>query len=162
MQQLASRLRVHDHAANLFWVEGPHVGGKLDQAWAHRLAGVGPLEYAEHRPPGAHTPAQWTDIFGYLAVRNLAPVVEGEWADYARTDASWACWDDARTSVPAWLNYLARHRIGMIVTKMVQGQLIESPNVDDPTRIKSNFSCTTGLDQGAGHQIMTWFTRRNG
>jgi hypothetical protein len=162
MQQLASRLRSRDHASNLFWVEGPHVGGKLDQAWANRLTGVGPLEYAEHRPPGAHTPADWNDIFGYLAARNLAPVVEGEWADYARTDASWACWDDAPKSVPAWLRYLGNHGIGMIVTKMTAGQLIESGNLDDPTRFKGNWSCTTGLDQGAGHQIMQWFVRRNG
>lgn len=161
MQQLASRLRIRDHAANLFWVEGPHVGGKLDQAWANRLTGAGPLMYSEHRPPGPHTPADWTSIFGYLATRNLAPVVEGEWADYARTDASWACWADAPQSVPQFLRYLGNHGIGAIVTKMVQGQLIESPSPADPTRIKANWSCTTGLDEGAGHQIMQWFTRRN-
>jgi hypothetical protein len=162
MQQLASRLRVRDHAANLFWVEGPHVGGKLDQAWANRLTGVGPVEYAEHRPPGPHTSKQWYAIFGYLAAHNLAPVVEGEWADYARTNASWACWNDAPVSAPRFLRYLANHRIGMIVTKMTPGQLIESSNMNDPTHIRSNWSCTTGLNQGAGNQIRNWFSLHNG
>jgi hypothetical protein len=162
MQQLASRLRVRDHAANLFWVEGPHVGGKLDQAWANRLTGVGPVEYAEHRPPGPHTAKDWYAMFGYLAAHNLAPVVEGEWADYARTNAGWACWNDAPRSVPVWLRYLANHHIGMIVTKMTPGQLIESANLDDPTHIRSNWSCTTGLNEGAGDQIRNWFSLHNG
>lgn len=161
MQQLADRVRHHDHAANLFWVEGAHVGGKLDGAWSHRITGDGPLEYSEHRPPGPHSRAQWDKIFGYLAVHNLAPVVEGEWADYARTDANWACWGDAPRSVPRFLGYLARHRIGMIVTKMVPGQLIESPSLADPTRLKPDWRCQTGLNEGAGHQIMQWFTRHN-
>jgi hypothetical protein len=162
MQQLADRVRHRDGARNLLWVEGPHVGGSLQDAWAYRISHDGPLEYAEHRPAGPHTPADWYGLFGYLAVHNLAPVVEGEWADYARTNAGWACWDDAPKSVPVWLRYLADHRIGMIVTKMIPGQLIESANMDDPTHIRSNWSCTTGLNEGAGNQIRNWFSLHNG
>jgi hypothetical protein len=50
----------------------------------------------------------------------------------------------------------------MIVTKMTPGQLIESPSLDDPTRLRSDWSCTTGRDQGAGNQIRNWFTLHNG
>ena len=91
MQQLADRVRHRDGAPNLLWVEGPHIGGSLQGAWAYRISHDGPLEYAEHQPAGPHTPADWYGLFGYLAVHNLAPVVEGEWADYARTNAGWAC-----------------------------------------------------------------------
>lgn len=161
MQALADRVRHRDHAANLLWVEGAHVGGKLDSAWTHRITGDGPLEYSEHRPAGPHSRHQWDKIFGYLANKHLAPVVEGEWADYARTAANWACWDDAPRSVPRFLRYLAARQIGMIVTKMVPGQLIESANVGDPTRIKPSWRCVTGLNQGAGHQIMSWFRLHN-
>jgi hypothetical protein len=162
MQQVADRIRHHDGAGNLMWVEGPHTGGSLASAWAYRISHDGPLEYAEHRPAGPHTPTDWYGLFGYLAAHNLAPVVEGEWADYARTNASWACWDDAPRTVPVWLHYLANHQIGMIVTSMTPGQLIESANMDDPTHIRSNWSCTTGLNQGAGNQIRNWFSLRNG
>jgi len=146
---------------NLLWIEGPHTGSTLSHAWAYRLRDVGPLMYSMHRPVKSHTVASWNYSFGYLVARNLAPAVEGEWADYARTDAPWACWDDAPTTVPLFLRYLARLHIGMIVTRMVPGQLIESGNLDDPAHIRSNWSCTTGLGQGAGRQIRNWYIQHN-
>ena len=161
MQQLADRLRGHDGARNLLWVEGLSVGGSLRRAWDFRVAGDGPLAYAIHRPAGPHTARTWYTLFGYLAAHNLAPVVEGEWADYARTDAPWACWGDAPRSVPAWLRYLANHRIGMAATKMVPGQLIESPAMNDPTHFRADWKCRTGLNEGAGSQIMRWFALHN-
>ncbi len=161
MQQLADRLRGHDGARNLLWVEGLNVGGSLRRAWDFRVTGDGPLAYAIHRPAGPHTARTWYTLFGYLAAHNLAPVVEGEWADYARTDAPWACWGNAPRSVPAWLRYLANHQIGMTVTKMVPGQLIESPALNDPTHFRADWKCRTGLNEGAGSQIMRWFALHN-
>lgn len=161
MQQLADRIRGHDGARNLLWVEGPHTGGSLQYAWQHRLSGVYPLEYVEHRPAGPHTAARWRTLFGYLATSHLAPVVEGEWADYARTNAPWTCWDDAPQAVPAFLRYLGNHAIGAVVTKMTPGQLIESASLTDPTRIKANWACRDGLNEGAGNQIRNWFSRHN-
>jgi hypothetical protein len=146
---------------NLLWIEGPHTGGTLSEAWAYRLRYVGPLMYAVHRPRKPHTRASWDNSFGYLVARDLAPAVEGEWADYARAGAPWACWDDAPTSVPLFLRYLASLHIGMIVTRMTRGQLIESDNLDDPAHIRSNWSCTTGLGQGAGNQIHNWYIQHN-
>lgn len=160
MQTLASFVRARA-PRTLFWVEGPHTGGSLQEAWAYRLRHVYPLAYSVHRPPIPRTTASWTRTFGYLATRSLAPVVAGEWANYARPAAPWACWDDAPASVPRFLRYLTTTRIGLIVTRMVPGQLIQSTNLADPTHIRGNWACTPGLNQGAGHQIMQHFFRAN-
>lgn len=162
MQTVAARVRNHDHAHNLLWIEGSHVGGSLQEAWQYRLSGVYPLMYSEHRPAQPYDSTQWYNLFGYLAKHKLAPVVAGEEADYARTGASWACWYNAPQSYPAFLSYLGNHQIGGIFTKLIDGQLIESSNVDDPTRFKSNWSCTSGLDQGAGQVIQDWMLQHNG
>ncbi len=160
MQALADYVRAR--ASNLFWIEGIGAGSTLSGAWRYHITGDGPLEYSEHRPPAPHQPGTWDSEFGYLANRGHAPVVEGEWADYARPRAPWACWDDAPVSAPRFLRYLQAHRFGLIVTELIEGQLIESPDLDDPTRFRSNWSCTAGLDQGVGHQAQQWFIRRNG
>lgn len=162
MQTVAERVRDHDRAPNMFWIEGLQVGGSLQYAWKYRLTGVYPLMYSEHRPAPPYDSTQWYRLFGYLAKHKLAPVVAGEEADYARTDADWACWDNAPQSYPAFLNYLGDHQIGGIFTKLIDGQLIESSNVNDPTRFKLNWSCTTGLDQGAGQVIQDWMEQHNG
>lgn len=160
MQALADYVRAR--ARNLFWIEGTAAGSTLDKAWQYRITGDGPLEYSEHRPPGAHRPSTWDAEFGYLANRGHAPVVEGEWADYARSHAPWACWDNAPVSAPRFLNYLQAHKFGLIMTLLVKGQLIESDNLNDPTHFRSNWSCTDGLNQGVGHQAQQWFFRQNG
>lgn len=162
MQTVAARVRDHDGAPNLFWIEGLQVGGSLQYAWQYRLSGVYPLMYSEHRPAQPYDSTRWYSLFGYLAKHKLAPVVAGEEADYARTNADWACWDNAPQSYPAFLNYLGDHQIGGIFTKLIDGQLIESSNVNDPTRFKLNWSCTTGLDQGAGQVIQDWMKQHNG
>jgi Cellulase (glycosyl hydrolase family 5) len=160
MQALADYVRAR--AGNLFWIEGTAAGSFLNKAWQYRITGDGPLEYSEHRPPGAHQYSTWDAEFGYLASRGLAPVVEGEWADYARSHAPWACWDNAPVSAPRFLNYLQAHKFGLIMTLLVKGQLIESENLNDPTHFGSNWSCTDGLNQGVGHQAQQWFFRQNG
>lgn len=152
MQELAQYVRAHG-SRNLLWVEGPHMGGSLSHAWAYRLRGVNPLMYSVHRPSGPHTAASWDRSFGYLARRGLAPVLAGEWTDYSRAAASWACWDDAPVTVPRFLNYLRRWQIGLIATQMIPGELIASGNLYDPTQIKPDWRCAPGLDEGAGDLI---------
>jgi hypothetical protein len=48
------------------------------------------------------------------------------------------------------------------MTLLVKGQLIQTANLNDPTRFRRNWSCTSGLDQGVGHQAQQWFIRQNG
>ena len=160
MQALADYVRAR--ASNLFWVEGIGAGSTLSGAWRYHITGDGPLEYSEHRPPAPHQPGTWDSEFGYLANSGHAPVLDGEWADYARPRAPWACWDNAPVSAPRFLRYLQAHRFGLIVTQLIKGQLIESPDLNDPTRFRSNWSCTSGLNQGVGHQAQQWFIRQNG
>jgi hypothetical protein len=160
MQALADYIRAR--APNLFWVEGISAGSLLNEAWQYHITGDGPLEYSEHRPPGRHQYQTWDSEFGYIARSGHAPVVEGEWADYARPNAPWACWDNAPVSAPRFLNYLRVRGFGLIMTLLVKNQLIKSGNLNDPTRFRSNWSCTAGLDQGVGHQAQQWFIRQNG
>ena len=160
MQALADYVRAR--ASNLFWVEGISAGSLLNEAWQYHITGDGPLEYSEHRPPGRHQYQTWDSEFGYIALDGYAPVVEGEWADYARPDAPWACWDNAPVSAPRFLRYLSARGFGLIMTLLVKNQLIKSGNLNDPTRFRSNWSCTRGLDQGVGHQAQQWFIRQNG
>ena len=160
MQALADYVRAR--ASNLFWIEGIGAGATLSGAWQYHITGDGPLEYSEHRPPGVHQPRTWDSVFGYIARGGHAPVVEGEWADYARGHAPWACWDNAPVSAPRFLRYLRARGYGLIMTLLVKGQLIQTANLDDPTRFRSNWSCTSGLDQGVGHQAQQWLFRQNG
>ena len=159
MQALADYIRAR--ASNLFWIEGISAGSLLNQAWRYRIIGDGPLEYSEHRPPAPRQYSTWDAEFGYIATSGHAPVVEGEWADYARASAPWACWDNAPVSAPRFLGYLQARGFGLIVTQLVKGQLIQSTNLNDPTHFRSNWSCTDGLDQGVGHQARQWFIRQN-
>jgi Cellulase (glycosyl hydrolase family 5) len=160
MQALADYIRAR--ASNLFWVEGISAGSLLNQAWRYHITGDGPLEYSEHRAPGRHQYRTWDAEFGYIANSGHAPVVEGEWADYARTGAPWACWDNAPVSAPRFLDYLQARKFGLIVTQFVKNQLIETTNLNDPAHFRSNWSCTDGLDQGVGYQAQQWFIRQNG
>ena len=160
MQALADYVRAR--ASNLFWIEGISAGSLLNEAWRYHITGDGPLEYSEHRPPGVHQPRTWDAEFGYIARSGHAPVVEGEWADYARPNAPWACWDNAPVSAPRFLSYLRARGFGLIMTLPVKGQLIETGNLNDPTRFRSNWSCTAGLDQGVGQQAQQWFIQQNG
>jgi len=159
MQRLADFVRAR--SSNLFWVEGIGAGSTLGGAWRYHITRDGPLMYAEHRPPAPHQDRTWDQEFGYIATHGHAPVVDGEWADYARTRAPWACWGNAPVSAPRFLNYLRARHFGLIMAQLVENQLIQSTSLTDPTHIRANWACQTGLDQGVGHQAQQWFVRRN-
>ena len=72
-----------------------------------------------------------------------------------------SCWANAPTSVPAFLSYLAQHHMGLMAWTLSQDVLVESANLADPTRIKSNWACKNGLNEGAGHQFMQFFRKYN-
>jgi hypothetical protein len=159
MQYLANYIR-GQHATNLLWIEGIHVGGDLRQVPKYRISHDGPIAYSIHRPPGAHDSATWWSYYGFLA--GHFAVVEGEWAMYSRANADWACWGNAKTSVPAYFRWLAKKQIGIVAYDLTSPRLLESNSLTDPNRIKSNWACRTGLNQGAGHQLMRWYQLHNG
>lgn len=165
MQALVTDVR-DDGAANLLWVEGPCYAGTLGKAGSHLITGD-PLVYAIHHPAGSapHTSAEWYGDFGFLINKKIAPVVDGEWTNYASSTNS-ECWADAPTAVPNYLNYLQSHGIGMTGYQLAKGLLIQSGNLDDPTHIYTSgtnkWRCANGLDEGAGNQILNWYKRQNG
>ncbi len=158
MQTLASYLR-RIGSRNLFWIEGPHTGGSLQYVRQYRVTKAGPLEYGVNHPGGVtapHDAAYWNTRFGSNA--SVVPMTDTEWTNYASTRS---CWANAPKSVPAFLQYLARHHMGLMAWTLTPMVLVESANLADPTRIKSNWACKNGLDQGAGHQIMQFFRKYN-
>jgi Cellulase (glycosyl hydrolase family 5) len=160
MERVAKVIRSHG-GHNLLWVQGHHRGGNLTGIPRWHLSGVGPIAYDEHRPPAPHTAASWTASFGFLTASHRYAVVEGEWADYSRADAGWACWADAPTSVSQFLDYLAQRGMGLVAFDLSRPWLLESASLTDPNQIRGNWACANGLDEGAGRQIMDWFARRN-
>jgi Cellulase (glycosyl hydrolase family 5) len=158
MQTLARYVRGLG-SRNLFWIEGPRTGGTLQYIRQYQVTKAGPLEYGVNHPGGVaspHNAAYWNTRFGNNA--SAVPMTDTEWTNYASTRS---CWANAPKSVPALLHYLAQHRMGLMAWTLAPGVLVESSNLADPTRIKSNWACKNGLDQGAGHQIMQFFRKYN-
>lgn len=159
MQTLLTYVRA-DRAGNLVWVEGPFTATTLSEVRSYPVRG-GPMMYAIHHPVGAHNSATWWADFGYLVRDGIAPVVDGEWTNYASTKSE--CWADAPGAVPAFLRYLGNHGIGMTAWKLVPGVLTQSSSLTDPTHIYTkSWKCANGLDQGAGNQILHWYQTHNG
>jgi hypothetical protein len=147
-------------ARNLFWVEGPHTAGTLDQVVTHQITGAGPVEYTINHPGGPrvpHDPAEWYIRFGYASGK--VPMTDAEWTNYSSTRS---CWANAPTSVPAFLDYLARNGMGLLAWTLTPGVLAASADLADPTVIRSDWACADiGLDEGAGSAIMNWFRQHN-
>jgi Cellulase (glycosyl hydrolase family 5) len=157
MEAMAKWLR-YLGAKNLLWVDGIMSSSRLDGIPEWHLSGVGPVAYAEHHPPG-DTAMAWTSAFGFLA--GYWPVVDGEWTNYSRSHALWACWPNAPVSVPAFLKYLAKRGIGMVAFDLARPRLIVSSDLGDASYFHKDWACVTGLHEGAGHQIMQWFWEHN-
>ena len=51
--------------------------------------------------------------------------------------------------------------IGLTVWQLRKGVKIESASMADPTHIRANWSCTNGLDEGAGALVMNWYKKNN-
>jgi hypothetical protein len=159
MQQLATDIRA-DGAANLFWIEGPQTAGSLAEVGRYLITGAGPIAYDYHHPAGPHTVASWQSNFGYLVTGHIAPVVDGEWTNYAAPKGE--CWANAPAQVPAYLSYLRKLGIGLAGWMLAPGVLIKTTSLWDPTHINpATWACTKGLDQGAGSALMNWFKSQN-
>lgn len=168
MQDLATQVRAMG-AKNVFWIEGPHPGRGLRYVSRYPIRGVGDFAYAIHHPPLPTTATSWHRNFGYLVERHIAPVVVGEWANYADAPpGNDACWWDAPQSVPRFFHYLSAHGIGLIAWKLDAGFLTSGSDFSRPGTLGSRWRCTGALATGgrrtgknAGGLLMRWFQAQN-
>ncbi len=167
MAGLAVYVRSTLSARNLFWVEGPDnsdsFAGMVTYGALLKVSGV---VYALHHPAGPPGTASWDADFGYLVTMGIAPVVDGEWTNYEPAPTTSpvprrsSCWPDAPTSVPAYLEYLSAHGVGLNAYQLQPGYLIKSyNNLADPTTMNGRtWSCQSNREpqpgQGAGSLLL--------
>lgn len=158
MQKLVTDVR-HDGAANLLWVEGVDHAGTLNRVSHYLITGGAPLQYDYHHPSGAHSVSAWNATFGYLVTRDIAPVVDGEWTNYASSRGE--CWTDAVTAIPSYLSYLHRLGVGMTVWTLKKGVMLSTDEFWQPTKLGPGWACKNNLDEGAGSLVQSWYKRYN-
>ena len=165
-------------APNLLWIDGPGtqldratrtVSGGADPAVTSSLAivkrwpiyGVRPMMYSIHHPNGPHTIANWRTQFAWLAEQRYAPVVDGEWTNFAAHRGE--CWSDAPQKVPDFLRYLERLHIGMTVWQLHPVRGLTTSDLSVPTGFGpwSRWRCVDGYPHSAGVKIRAWYEKLN-
>jgi hypothetical protein len=169
-QALANFIR-RDGSSNLLWIEGLQSLDYLVSHPAYLIKGDGPIAYSYHHTANGlpHDAATWDAQFGELAKSGIAPVVDGEWTNYANNTGftyangdSGECWADAPVTVPAYLQYLQNLGIGMTVWTLGPGFMNSAPaDYVTPTEFKSDWGCKHGLDEGAGQDVQDWYFENN-
>jgi hypothetical protein len=158
MRTIAGIIRYHA-PGSLLWADCPSQGTSC-AGLEHWLLGVaGPLAYSVHHPLGPHDAANWQAQFGYLVTGHLAPIVIGEWTNWAA--ARGECWSDAPATAGPFLGYLSGLHLGLTVWSLQPGVLAgNDPAV--PTGFGSNWACVNGLGQSAGQLIQARYIKWNG
>ena len=161
MQTLVDTIRgVAPH--NLIIAEGLRQAETLLGVQGDLLHGSG-IVYSVHPylSPGWNTPNSWDANWGDLSSR--IPVLVGKWGEYDERKPE--CNVGTRTLVPQFLDYLRRHRIGLIAWALVPGVLIREGNLTEPTAFDPGvaYTCTGGLDIGpnaqrVGRDVLGLFT----
>jgi Cellulase (glycosyl hydrolase family 5) len=165
MQTLVNAIRA-EAPHNLIVAEGLDQAETLQGVSGYLLSGSG-IVYSVHPYliPGRDTPASWNADWGALSA--YAPVLVGEWGQYDERKPE--CRTDAPVLVPQFLEYLQRHKIGLIAWALVPGVLIRGQNLNDPTSFDPGvpYTCRGGLDtgpdaQGAGRDLVNLFQTGTG
>jgi len=146
---------VRARAPNLIWIDGP---GSLTSVKRWAIWGARPMMYSIHHPSGAHTAANWDAQFGWLATTRYAPVVDGEWTNWAARRAE--CWPDAASAVPRYLSYLKARGIGMTAWTLGKAgslRVLTRPDIAQPSHIWASWACRNGLNESAGSLIAHWY-----
>jgi hypothetical protein len=210
MQTVLSYIRNTLKAPNMVWADGLNGAGTLNGIAPHAASGTvdgapgsvgsyalsqagdavtGPLVYAFHHPMGNQTITAWRRDFGYLPALGFS-VMDGEWNN--AVDRTNFCWDDAPTTIPAYLKYLATERIGLTgwelgpqvnsavgaIGKSVNwslstpfnypnASLADSPaSYGTPTTTSGKpamtWRCSNSNDAGAGQVLHDWFAQQGG
>jgi hypothetical protein len=168
MQTLANYVRA-DGSKNLFWIEGEGYSNDFQyiiQNTALRITGRG-IVYEMHDPTeggnSTSTVSSWNTEFGDFVNKGIAPVVEGEWTEFS--ESNWQCWSNAPTAVPQYLQYLQNIHGGLVMWTLAKPFMLNSSNAVDnyntPNSYRSGYSCTNGINQGAGQDVQNWFNKQN-
>ena len=166
MQTLVNQVRGYG-VNNLIWIEGPNEARVLPSG-SYLIKGSN-LVYSIHHP-NLNNPSSWSQISN---LSSIAPVVDGEWAQYAST---WAeCYSRAYTNAPRYLNFLLKYNVGVIAwslqaNSLVRGNIFKQPHntniVSDPknaadlkmpTKLSKNYSCGDEYGQGVGQLLQSYF-----
>jgi hypothetical protein len=170
MQTLVDQVRGYG-VSNLIWVEGPNEA-RLLPSGGYLIKGSN-LVYSIHHP-NLNNPSSWNQISN---LSSIAPVVDGEWAQYAST---WAeCYSRAYTNAPKYLNFLLKHNVGVIAwslqaNSLVRGNIFKQPHNTNtpsdpkdaaelkvPTKLSKNYTCGDEYGQGVGQLLQTYFSQNS-
>jgi len=144
MQTLVNQIRGYG-VNNLIWVEGPNEARELPIG-TYLIKGSN-IVYSIHHP-NLNNPTSWNRI-GDLS--KIAPVVDGEWAQY---QSPWAeCYSHAYTNVPLYLNYLLTHQVGIIAWSLQAGSLLKESGYKIPSNLNTPNSPTTASDLKSPSQL---------
>lgn len=163
---LAQQIRAA--APNMIWAEGYNGAQTLAGIGPDHFLGVSNTAYVIHHPSGDHNATAWNADYGYLQAEGR-PVVDGEWTNWSANRPE--CWADAPTAVPAYIAWMKAHHIGYDIwaigwdgsssTDYPSGYtgpaVLAQSAYGSPVSFQANWSCTTGLHQGAGSDIMADF-----
>ena len=156
---------------NMIWVEGPQGAQTLAGVGPDHFMGVSNTAYEIHHPLGDHNAATWEADYGYLQGEGR-PVVDGEWTNWSANRGE--CWTDAPTAVPAYLAWMQSKHIGMALWAIGWDEssadypagytgpaVLADGAYSNPVGFGPDWSCTTGLHQGAGQDIMNYYQANN-
>jgi hypothetical protein len=163
------------------WIEGPIMMG-LRQALQYQIQDpLNNYAWAYHHPSLPWSAArgrtkQWETGYGYLTLHQ--PVVDGEWNQSAASRSE--CKPAAYYVVPAYLRWLRRKGIGLVVWSLQPGSMVAEPagervqqsdvtSVNMPTAVTAlerpskmwpNYACNAQrTGQGAGQLVLRYFRK---
>lgn len=170
MQYLVNHIRSYG-ADNLIWIEGLNQARDLPLK-KYLIQGKN-IEYSIHHP-NLNKSSSWAPI-GNLA--KIAPVVDGEWAQY---QSPWAeCFSKAYVNSSIYLNYLRQNDVGVIAWSLQAGSLVKgsintipknlnsasSPTTPEalrqPSILQSSYDCGYEFGQGVGKLIQDYFAKNS-
>ena len=150
---------------NLILVEGLKGAKTLENIGGNLLSG-NDVVYSVHPyfGPTNNSPDAWDANWGDLTGR--IPIVIGEWGEYETNRSS--CVQNAPALVPAFMDYVMSHHVGLIAWALQPGNMIRGSDLRDPTAFDPGvpFRCSPNpadlAAQGAGVEIRTLFTHFRG
>ncbi|HET8991641.1 MAG TPA: cellulase family glycosylhydrolase [Candidatus Saccharimonadales bacterium] len=189
MQDLVNAIRNGPNLNNnLVFVEGESIPGllhatSLQVLSKYQLQGTN-IVYAYHHVNLDKPESAWMERMGLDANVN-APIVDGEWAQYA-SPRTYECYTNAPSNISTYFSLMQQNDIGMIfwslepgvgtvaeqpsypVSDVIQSWFPENPSgYSQPDTFSGTYSCSYDsagnlLGIGAGNEVMNYFKANSG